>query len=288
MRQLWTVPAALGLAALTAGVAAAQGDTPTAPATALNIAARLAPIVAASLVVERSLEAVFNFSEATLLKVIARLAMGADWLGWAVLEIDNAQGVIRATSAELRRLIVQERVNPPQTVQALTTLNADKQALMTQLDQAEAWLRDAEQRLQDVTKTANYRRVKQVASLGLGVAGGVVLAFLTRLDMLELLGLVAGPSILGFLLTGLIIGTGSAPVHSLVALLQQLVNAVDQTRALLNGKALQNAAQALVVAQGGGVPRRPVGAADETGGGEIDLTALPMRTRRTLTSLIDD
>jgi hypothetical protein len=45
-------------------------------------------------------------------------------------------------------------------------------------------------------------------------------------------------------LTGLIVGTGSAPVHSLISLLQNTKNAVDKARALWAGNAVRAAAQA--------------------------------------------
>lgn len=288
MRPLWTVLGALGVALASAGVAAAQGDAPSTPTTAVNFAVSLAPIFAAALVIERSLEAFFNFLEASLLTVIARLAMGADWLGWATLEIENANGMIRTTSAELRRLMAVERQQPPVSAQAMAALTADKQTLMGQLDQAESWLRDADQRLQDVVKTPGYRRLKQVAALGLGVVSGVVLAGLTRLDIFQMLGLVSAPSIFGFLLTGLIIGTGSAPVHSLIDLLQQFANTVNQTRAWLNGKALESAAQALITAQGSQPPARPVVSEAQSDGAPAPAAPVTLRTVRKLERLIDD
>ena len=43
------------------------------------------------------------------------------------------------------------------------------------------------------------------------------------------------------LVTGLLIGTGSAPMHSLIGLLQNTKDAVDSARALWKGEALMNA-----------------------------------------------
>ena len=84
-------------------------------------------------------------------------------------------------------------------------------------------------------------------SLLLGILFGIILAFATRLRMLSLLGISVGaPGTLGnlaagmdMLLTGLVIGTGSAPVHSLVGLLQNTKEAVDSARALWSGKAIR-------------------------------------------------
>jgi hypothetical protein len=57
--------------------------------------------------------------------------------------------------------------------------------------------------------------------------------------------------------TGLVIGTGSAPVHSLIGLLQNTRDAVDQARALWSGKAIKEVAEALSQAQAGATRQLP-------------------------------
>ena len=297
MRRLWSIPAALVLLTALAGVAAAQGpSTPDTPATApSSLLITLAPILAAATAVERTLESVFNFLEATALTVIARLAMGAEWLGWATLEVDSANDAIRAASVELRQIVARER-QAPATADATAgvdpALLSRKAELLARLDTAEGWLRDSEQRIQDTLKSPNYTRMKQVTALVLGVIFGTILTLFAQLDILSLLG-VTGRTVPGLILTGFIVGTGTGPVHSLITLLQQVTNTVDRTRAFLNGKALSEAADAIVTANGGmpaggtGDVSREVGA-EATGPGRTPVEGtLSPRQARTLRRLID-
>lgn len=259
MRRLWTIPAALALAAVYVGVTHAQGGTPpptppvTPPVTpttgTVDVMAALAPVLAASTAVERTLEATFNFIEVTLLKLIGRFAMGTDWLEWAVLEIDSANRAIRSASSDLKKVVAEEGRVSAQDAEAVANLAGQKEALIRQLNQAEAWLLDSEKRLQDVVKSPGYLRIKQVMALSLGVLIGLVIAFIGQIDILNRLGLVNTHPVVGNLLTGLIVGAGSGPVHSLIGLLQQTMNTVDQLRGYLGGKALNEAAQALSTAQ---------------------------------------
>jgi hypothetical protein len=103
-----------------------------------------------------------------------------------------------------------------------------------------------------------YTSRKRVLSLVAGIVLGVIVAFTARLQMLAMIaGLFGGGSGTGasstlveagrgidMFLTGLIVGTGSAPVHSLIGLLQNTKDAVDKARALWAGNAVRAAAQA--------------------------------------------
>jgi hypothetical protein len=193
------------------------------------------PLFAAAAAVERLLEAAFNFFESILLKVIARLTLGIQWLEWAQLEVVSAGNAIDVATAELSRLVGVERkpVTDPQV-----------QGQLAQLDAAEGWLRDSQKRMQDVTKSTAYLRFKQILSLIAGVVLGIVVAIAANLDVLQMLGL-APASLLGAIATGFIVGTGSAWVHSLFGIVEQTRNIIDQGRALANGAALRQAAQAI-------------------------------------------
>ena len=247
----WSIPLAVMLTALWAGAALAQGgSTPPAQDTAtLNVWVALAPILAAATAVERTLEAIFNFIETTGLRLIGRLAMGVDWLEWAVLEVNGANNAIRTASVELRRLVAEERQMTPGS-EAATALNERKAALLRELDAAEGWLRDSEKRLQDAVKSTSYVRLKQVLTLTLGVVIGAVFTLLARLDILLMLGLNNPYPVLGYILTGFIVGTGTGPVHSLIGLLEQSMNTLYQVRGWLSGKAIAEAAQAAATMQG--------------------------------------
>lgn len=275
----WSIPLATLLSLAWASAALAQGQQPNPPTqdvSAFNAWVALAPILAAATAVERTLEAIFNFVEATGLKIIGRLALGVDWLEWAVLEVDSANDRIRASSAELRRLVTEERamVEGSDGAQSLAERKA---VLLRELDQAEGWLRDSERRLQDSVKSPSYTRLKQVISLVLGVIIGTVFTLIGRLDILQLLGLNNSYPILGYILTGFIVGTGTGPVHSLLGLLQQSMNTLYQVRGWLSGKALAEAAQATATMQGAPV--------DASGTRSFQEGADPMTSPRQLRSL---
>jgi hypothetical protein len=123
---------------------------------------------------------------------------------------------------------------------------------------AENALADAQDRLADFLKSPFYTSRKRVLSLLAGIVLGVIVAFGAKLRMLAMVagmfGASEGPGAasafaevgrgVDMLLTGLIIGTGSAPVHSLIGLLQNTKDAVDKARALWAGNAASVAAQA--------------------------------------------
>ena len=248
----WSIPLAVLLTALWAGAALAQGGStpPAQTTTPPSVLVALAPILAAATAVERTLEAVFNFLESTGLRLIGRLAMGVDWLEWAVLEVNGANHAIRTASAELRRLVAEEAQTAAGSSVA-TALGERKAALLSELDAAEGWLRDSEKRLQDAVKSTSYVRLKQVLSLVLGVVVGTAFTLLARLDILLLLGLNNPFPALGYLLTGFIVGTGTGPVHSLIGLLEQTMNTLYQVRGWVSGKAIAEAAKAAATMQGG-------------------------------------
>jgi hypothetical protein len=126
------------------------------------------------------------------------------------------------------------------------------------LSQAEDALAAAQDRLVDFLKSPLYTSRKRVLSLVAGIVLGVIVAFTARLQMLAMVaGLFGGGSGtsassalveagrgIDMFLTGLIVGTGSAPVHSLIGLLQNTKDAVDKARALWAGNAVRAAAQA--------------------------------------------
>jgi len=116
----------------------------------------------------------------------------------------------------------------------------NKQATAT-LTWTEAMLKDAEKRLQaaedklaGATSSEDYKSAKSAASIILGLMFGVVVAALGQIQMFALLGIDQVPPQWDVLVTGLIIGTGSNPVHSLIGILQQGKNALDSLSGFLD------------------------------------------------------
>ena len=63
---------------------------------------------------------------------------------------------------------------------------------------------------------------------------GVIIAAVGQLQMFAMLGIGVVPAHIDVLITGLVIGSGSYPVHSLVGILQQGKGAVDSAKGYLN------------------------------------------------------
>jgi hypothetical protein len=206
-RILWTTGLALLLVVTFTGVAWAQGEGQGEP-DAGAVAVILAPLVAAATAIERLIEMVFNGYESAILNASSFLSTGRGYLGWA-----------------------QEQVKRWRQATMWDKLKGDA------LREAEDALEDAQERLLAYLESPFYTSRKRLLSLLMGIVLGLVGAFVTRLQMFSLLGIELRWAWIDTLVTGLIIGTGSAPVHSLIGLLQNTKSAVDEARALWSGRA---------------------------------------------------
>jgi hypothetical protein len=63
---------------------------------------------------------------------------------------------------------------------------------------------------------------------------GVVVAAIAQLQIFAMLGIGAVPARIDVLITGLIIGSGAYPVHSLVGILQQGKDTLDSVKGYFN------------------------------------------------------
>ena len=233
MKRLLLITASvLMFSLMVTGVAfAADGGDNT--VTTGEVALVLAPLVAAATAIERFIEMVFDGYESLVLGASDFFGKGKGYLGWAKLQVRDWQAAI----AELQN-----------------RNSRDANAF----SKAENALADAQDRLVDFLKSPFYTSRKRVLSLIAGIVLGVIVAYGAKLRMMALVASVFGAeggtgagSVFAeigrgvdMLLTGLIIGTGSAPVHSLIGLLQNTTDAVDKARALWAGNAASVAAQA--------------------------------------------
>lgn len=206
-RILLTAGLVLVISLAVAGVAWAQEPSQD-KASIDTIALLLAPILAAATAIERIIEMLFNWYESLILNTSTLLGQGKGYLAWA-----------------------QEQVHKWRNAIAWSRLSGDA------LRQAEDALEDAQERLWTYIKSAEYTSRKRVLTLALGILFGLLVAYATRLQMFALLGLEISWPWIDMFVTGLVIGTGSAPVHSLFGLLQNTKDAIDQARALWSGQA---------------------------------------------------
>jgi exonuclease VII small subunit len=282
----------------------------------------LAPVLAASLGVERVLETVFNMIEGAWRTGVAYLGYGMRWLKSAETEVAEARqwlqsigaiynGNLATNNQQMTQIfnehkqkmvaVLEQTANdtpgadmkaamqeaarqmnalpaeqlakmtellvmpidlplPPEVEQKIAAVRA---ALVQQIDQlraqivakseaAEALLKDAQSRLtvaenklSDATSSADYRSAKSAVTIVLGLMLGVIIAAVGQIQAFALLGIGAVPARFDVLITGLVIGSGSYPVHSLVGILQQSKDALDglgnflDTRAAPSVQAMQ-------------------------------------------------
>lgn len=199
-----------------------------------NLAIVLAPVLAAAAAVERTLESGFNLLEGSWRTMVAYLGRGLRWLKNAEIEVQQARQLLDKVSvkysAELQSIQFGES--------SVATLTDDIQARMNAADRlmtlAQLRLKSAESNLSDLTSSERYISAKLAASVILGLMLGVIIAGIGQLQMFAMLGIGVVPAQIDVLITGLVIGSGSYPVHSLVGILQQGKGAVDSVKGYFN------------------------------------------------------
>ena len=199
-----------------------------------NLTIVLAPVLAAAAAVERTLESVFNVLEGSWRTMVAYLGRGLRWLKNAEIEVQQARQFLDEISdkysAELQGIQFGQMSVSTLTNEIQARINAaDK--LMTLAQQR---LENAENNLADITSSESYISAKAAASIILGLMLGVIIAGVGQLQMFAMLGIGIVPAQIDVLITGLVIGSGSYPVHSLVGILQQGKGAVDSVKGYFN------------------------------------------------------
>jgi len=199
-----------------------------------NLTIVLAPVLAAAAAVERTLESIFNVLENSWRTMVAYLGRGLRWLKNAEVEVQQARQFLANASekynAELRDI---------QFGGASASALADQiQAKVTSANKlmvlAQQRLENAEGNLAAATSSPSYVNAKAAASIVLGLMLGVIIAAVSQLQMFAMLGIGIVPAQIDVLITGLVIGSGSYPVHSLVGILQQGKGTVDSVKGYLN------------------------------------------------------
>jgi exonuclease VII small subunit len=225
-----------------------------------DLAIVLAPVLAAAAGVERMLETIFNTLEGIWHSAVAYLGYGMRWLKSAETELDdarqwlqNASLIYNGTMATYNQKIkdVLKEMNVSTAVaqlpdQVSTTVNQLKMEADEKSAVAKALLEDAQQRLDaaekklgSLTDSREYKSAKSAASIILGLMLGVIVAALGQIQMFAMLGIGAVPAAADVLITGLVIGSGTYPVHSLVGILQQSKDTLDSIKGFFNRSAPQ-------------------------------------------------
>ncbi len=182
-----------------------------------EIALALAPLVAAAAVVERILETGFDWYENGL-RNVSKFT-------------EEVEGQIKGYRDWIRRRIHEWEVYAAEAAKrGAVEVKGGTWTLRNAEDELAKFKRRLEAHLKSPAYTTGKRRITLVVGMVLGVA----VAFFWRLGMLKLLGLWDAIALqwVDYVITGLVIGTGSAPVHSLIGLLQKSRDAVESARGL--------------------------------------------------------
>jgi len=225
----------LGLIVWVFFIASIEKATVATLAPAANLTLILAPVLAAAAGVERTLETTFNIMENSWKKLVAYLGKGLRWLNSAELEVESARQWLADVSTRYNQELRSLQIREGMSVGELSNEMQDKiSSAKAMLDLALKRLDDAENNLSNVTSSDGYRSAKAAASIVLGLIIGVIVSALGQLQMFAMLGIGSVPPRVDVFITGLVIGTGSYPVHSLVGILQQTKDTLDGAKGYLN------------------------------------------------------
>lgn len=227
-----------------------------APPAGADLLVVLAPVVATATGVERLLESVFNTLENVWRTGVAYLGYGMRWLKRAETEVADARAWLQNIGMvytnletkyadEMNELM--QQVNMDQIATQLENLrrraNQETAKVQEMLAEAEKRATETEKKLAQASSSPDYRSAKAAASVVLGLMLGVIVATVGQIKMFALLG-IAMPARIDVFATGIVIGSGSYPVHSLVGMLQQGRDALDGLGNFLNNRAAPSSVQA--------------------------------------------
>jgi hypothetical protein len=166
--------------------------------------------------------------------MIAYLGRGLRWLKNAEVEVQQARQFLTDVSDKYNAELESIRFGQS-SVSALTDeIQARIEAANKLMTLAQLRLESAESNLADITSSESYISAKTSASVILGLMLGVLIAGIGQLQMFAMLGIGIVPAQIDVLVTGLVIGSGSYPVHSLVGILQQGKGTVDSIKGYFN------------------------------------------------------
>lgn len=239
--------------------------TPIQDATALpltagaNLTLVLAPVLAAAAAVERTLESIFNVLEGSWRTMVAYLGRGMRWLKNTEIEVQRARQFLDDASDKYSMELQSIQFGQASISALADEVQAKIETASKLMVLAQQRLADAEGKLAGLTSSESYISAKAAGSIVLGLMLGVIIAAIGQLQMFAMLGIGVVPERFDVLITGLVIGSGSYPVHSLVGILQQGKGAVDSVKGYFNRLApsAQAVQQRITTMQASNAPGEP-------------------------------
>ena len=202
-----------------------------------NLTVVLAPILAAAAAVERTLETIFNIVEGSWRTMVAYLGRGMRWLKSAETEVKQARAFLADVADKFNVEMANMEIGQGAVSQITADIKARIDSVSAMMAMAQQRLDAAEEKLSEATSSETYISAKSAVSIVLGLMLGVIIAALAQLQMFAMLGIGVVPADFDVLITGLVIGSGSYPVHSLVGILQQGKDTLDSVKGYFNRSA---------------------------------------------------
>jgi hypothetical protein len=199
-----------------------------------NLTLVLAPVLVAAAAVERTLESMFNMVEDSWHTLVAYLGRGLRWLKSAETEVQQARQFLAEVSDKYNTEMQSLQIGQASVSELTNTIRTRMDAANAMMALAQKRLEDAENNLGGVTSSNSYVSAKSAISIVLGLMLGVIIAAIGQMQMFALLGIGAVPARFDVFITGLAIGSGSYPVHSLVGILQQGKDTLDSAKEYFN------------------------------------------------------
>ena len=172
-----------------------------------DFAAVLAPLVAIAVAIERFLEHGFDYLEKNLISVADFLKAPVDFLKVLQDEYKEAYNAVKEASREVKE---------EGTQGARQTLEEARQKLV-----------EVEETIRNSVKTPEYTAWKRFLATFIAFLLGLLLAVFGDLGMLRTIG-VPSPRIFDMFVTGMVIGAGPGPMHSIIGILQNGKEALGQ------------------------------------------------------------
>ncbi len=195
-----------------------------------NLTIVLAPVITAAAAVERTLETIFNLVEGSWRTLVAYLGRGLRWLKSAETEVKQARQFLAYISDKYNAEMQSINIGNVSATALTADMRAKMDAANAMLALAQQRLAAAENNLADVTASDGYVNAKAAASIVIGLMLGLIIAAVAQLQMFAILGIGGVPPRVDAFITGLVIGSGSYPLHSLVGILQQGKDTLDSVK----------------------------------------------------------
>jgi len=212
------------------------GQAPT------DVGTLLTPVVAAATSIERILEMIWNWFESAAQQLVATLGLGKEWANYTRQQVISAQHTLANLAHQATVLEARMSNQPPPPPAAPPdpndpnrALQEEHQGIIQKIDAAQTKLKDAQQQLAGALTSPVYKSRKQSLSVLVGLVFGLITSFTTGMNIFSLLS-IPDTGNFGVFVTGLVIGAGTGPVHSLLGILQQSRDALDQVANLFSAR----------------------------------------------------